>query len=152
MSNLLYVLIRPPEEGSNGRPAGNREPENGVIARGCSPRVITPSEGERLPKGRLWQLDSVSEWSNWLRPRSRRAAILLRTCSSFASLKERSDVVSSLPSYWQLRRASLCLERLWNSSAKVELVFDKNELFIRDLTAENLRLTWNFKASDVMNN
>ena len=78
---------------------------------------------------------------------------MLRTCSLFASLEERSNVVSSLPSYWQLRRASLHLERLWNSSAKVELVFDKNELFMRDLTDINtLRLTWNFKASDAITN
>ena len=117
------------------------------------PRVITPSEGEGLPKGHLCRLDFESKWSNWLRSCSRRAAILFHTCSLFASLKERSDVVSSLLSYWQPRRASLHLERLWNSSAKVELVFDKNELFMRDLTDVNtLHLTWNFKASDAMNN
>ena len=121
-----YVLVRSPEKGSNWhrRPAGDREPKNGVIARGRSPRVITPSEGEGLPKGHLWQLDSESEWSNWLRPHLRRATILLRTFSSFASLEERSDVVSLLPNYWQPRCTSLRLERLRSSSAKVELAFD----------------------------
>ena len=88
------------------------------------PRAITPSSGSRLSAGRLCQLDPESEWSNWLRPRSRRDAILLRTCSSFASLEERSVVVSSLQSYWQPRCTTLCLERLRSSSAKVELAFD----------------------------
>ena len=100
------VIVRSPEEGSNWRTLRGQSRARGWCS---SPRVITPSEGEGLPKERLWQLDSESEWSNWLRPRSRQTAILFRTCSSFASLEERSDVVSSLPSYWQLRRASLCL-------------------------------------------